>query len=44
MRKYDDFLNEQLQDEAFRKEYEDMQPEFDEIRTAGGGIGYDAQN
>ncbi|MCH5271455.1 MAG: helix-turn-helix transcriptional regulator [Lachnospiraceae bacterium] len=33
MRKYDDFLNEQLQDEAFKKEYENMQPEFDVIRA-----------
>lgn len=33
MRKFDDFLNEQLQDEEFKKEYEDMQPEFDVIRA-----------
>ena len=33
MRKFDDFLNEQLQDEEFRKEYENMQPEFDVIRA-----------
>lgn len=33
MRKYDDFLNEQLQDEAFKKEYENLQPEFDVIRA-----------
>lgn len=33
MRKYDDFLNEQLQDEAFKKEYENQQPEFDVIRA-----------
>lgn len=33
MRKFNDFLNEQLQDEKFRKEYESMQPEFDVIRA-----------
>ena len=33
MRKFNDFLNEQLQDEEFRKEYENMQPEFDVIRA-----------
>lgn len=33
MRKFEDFLNEQLQDEVFRKEYESMQPEFDVIRA-----------
>ena len=33
MRKFDDFLNEQLQDEDFRKEYEKMQPEFDVIKA-----------
>jgi predicted transcriptional regulator len=33
MRKFDDFLQEQLQDEEFRKEYENMQPEFDVIRA-----------
>lgn len=33
MRKFDDFLNEQLQDEEFKKEYENMQPEFDVIRA-----------
>lgn len=33
MRKFEDFLNEQLQDEEFRKEYESMQPEFDVIRA-----------
>ncbi|CUX17553.1 hypothetical protein [Clostridium sp. C105KSO13] len=31
MRKYDDFLAEQLQDEEFKKEYDNQQPEFDEI-------------
>lgn len=33
MRKYDDFLTEQLQDEEFKKEYDDLQPEFDVIRA-----------
>lgn len=33
MRKFDDFLNKQLQDKEFKKEYEDMQPEFDVIRA-----------
>ena len=33
MRKFDDYLNEQLQDEEFRKEYDNMQPEFDVIRA-----------
>lgn len=33
MRKFEEFLNEQLQDEEFRKEYESMQPEFDVIRA-----------
>lgn len=33
MRKFDDYLNEQLQDEEFRKEYQNMQPEFDVIRA-----------
>lgn len=33
MRKFDDFLAEQLQDEEFKKEYENLQPEFDIIRT-----------
>lgn len=33
MRKYDDFLNEQLQDDEFKKEYENQQPEFDVIRA-----------
>ena len=28
MRKFDDYLNEQLQDEEFRKEYQNMQPEI----------------
>ena len=30
---FDDFLENQLQDEEFRKEYESMQPEFDVIRA-----------
>lgn len=33
MRKFDDFLNEQLQDEEFKKEYNDMQPEMDVIKA-----------
>ena len=33
MRKYDDFLAEQLQDEEFKKEYDNQQPEFDAIRA-----------
>lgn len=33
MRKYDDFLEEQLQDEEFKKEYDNLQPEFDVIRA-----------
>ena len=33
MRKVDDFLQEQLQDEEFRREYERQQPEFDIIRA-----------
>ena len=33
MRKFDDFLAEQLQDEEFKKEYENLQTEFDIIRT-----------
>ncbi|MDE7114516.1 MAG: helix-turn-helix domain-containing protein [Acetatifactor sp.] len=33
MRKFDDFLDEQLQDEEFRKEYDDMQPEMDVIKA-----------
>ena len=30
---FDDMLNEQLQDPEFRKEYEAIQPEMDEIRA-----------
>ena len=33
MRKYNDFLKEQLQDEDFKKEYDSLQPEFDVIRA-----------
>lgn len=33
MKKLDDFLKEQLQDQEFRKEYDDLQPEFDVIRA-----------
>ena len=33
MKKYEDFLAEQLQDEEFKKEYESLQPEFEIIRA-----------
>ena len=33
MRTFDDFLAEQMQDEAFKKEYNDMQPEMDVIKA-----------
>lgn len=33
MRKFNDFLEEQLQDREFKKEYDDLQPEFDVIRA-----------
>lgn len=33
MRKYNDFLKEQLQDEEFKREYENLQPELDVIRA-----------
>jgi len=33
MKKFDDFLKEQLQDEEFKKEYDDLQPERDIIRA-----------
>lgn len=33
MKNFDDFLESQLQDEEFRKEYESMQPEFDVIKA-----------
>ena len=32
MSEFQEFLNEQLQDEEFRKEWEDIQPEMDVIR------------
>lgn len=33
MKKFDDFLEEQLQNEEFKKEYDNLQPEFDVIRA-----------
>ena len=33
MKNFNDFLENQLQDEEFRKEYESMQPEFDVIKA-----------
>ena len=33
IKKYDDFLVEQLKDEEFKREYENLQPELDVIRT-----------
>lgn len=33
MSEFNDFLNEQLQDLEFRKEWEDIQPEMDVIRA-----------
>lgn len=33
MKNFEDFLENQLQDEEFRKEYESMQPEFDVIKA-----------
>ncbi len=33
MRTFDDMLNDEMQDEEFRKEYEDIQPEMDVIRA-----------
>ena len=33
MREFQEFLNEQLQDDEFRKEWEDIQPEMDAIRA-----------
>ena len=33
MSEFNDFLNEQLQDDEFRKEWEDIQPEMDVIRA-----------
>lgn len=33
MKKYDDFLAEQLQDEEFKKEYDNLQPEFEVMKA-----------
>ncbi len=33
MKTFDDMLAKQLQDEEFKKEYEAIQPEMDEIRA-----------
>ena len=33
MRKFDDFLEEQMQDQEFKKKFDDIQPEFDVIRA-----------
>ena len=33
MSEFQKFLNEQLQDDEFRKEWEDIQPEMDVIRA-----------
>lgn len=33
MSKFKDFLNEQLKEDEFRKEYDALQPEFDIIRA-----------
>ena len=33
MSEFNDFLNEQLKDEEFRKEYDNLKPEFDIIRA-----------
>ncbi|MDD2972834.1 MAG: helix-turn-helix transcriptional regulator [Lachnospiraceae bacterium] len=33
MKKFDDFLDEQLQEAEFKKAYDDLQPEFDVIRA-----------
>ena len=33
MRTFDDMFNEQLKDNKFKKEYEDIQPEMDVIRA-----------
>lgn len=33
MSKFDDFLEEQLQDNELRQEYENLQPEFDVIKA-----------
>ena len=34
MKTFDDMLVQQLQDEEFKKEYEAIQPEMDEIRAS----------
>ena len=34
MKTFDDMLEKQLQDEEFKKEYEAIQPEMDEIRAS----------
>lgn len=34
MKTFDDMLVQQLQDEEFKKEYEALQPEMDEIRAS----------
>ena len=33
MKKFDDFVEEQMQNQEFKKEYDDLQPEFDVIRA-----------
>lgn len=33
MKKYDDFLAEQLRDEEFKKEYDNLQPEFEVMKA-----------
>ena len=33
MKKFDYFLEEQMQNQEFKKEYDDLQPEFDVIRA-----------
>ena len=33
MKKFDGFLEEQMQNQEFKKEYDDLQPEFDVIRA-----------
>ena len=33
MRTFDDMLNDEMQDEEFRKAHEDIQPEMDVIRA-----------
>lgn len=33
MRKFDDFFDEQMKDPEFKKEYNNLQPEFDVIRA-----------